>query len=53
MIIQRFFEWLNSLGEPIKDFIIEHGSNPIFWLGMFLAGVLVFSIVYGALHKNG
>ncbi len=45
-------DWLNEKVEPVKDFIMDQGSNPIFWLGMFLAGVLIFSIVYGALHKN-
>ena len=48
-IIDKLNEWV----KPFEDFFIEHGSNPLLWLGMFLAGVFIFLIVYGALHKNG
>jgi len=45
-------DWLNEKVEPVKDFILSQSGNPIFWLGLFLAGVLIFSIVYGTLHKD-
>ena len=43
---------LNEKLEPVKDFILSQSSNPFFWLGLFLAGVLVFSVVYGILHRD-
>jgi len=36
----------------IKEFFIEHGNNPLLWLGIFLLGLLVFELVFQALNKD-
>lgn len=51
-MILSIIDTLNKWVQPVEDFFLEHGSNPLLWLGLFLAGVLIFSIVYGALHKH-
>jgi len=43
--IKEFFE-------SIKSWIFEHGDNPFIWLGMFLLGLLIFWLAYGALNKD-
>ena len=47
-VINKLEQW----AEPFKNFVIEHGDNPIFFGGLFLAGVLIFAITYSALNKN-
>lgn len=44
-VIENFFG-------SIKDFIMENGNNPIFWLVIFFGGLIIFGLAYSALHKN-
>lgn len=48
-IIDKLNEWI----EPFKAWIMRNHGNPVMWLGFVLIGILVFSIVFGALHRNG
>lgn len=50
---------MNSIFNALKDFsmefrewIISNQRNPLFWLGLFLLGLLIFSLVYNALQKE-
>lgn len=43
---------LNELTETFRAWIIANSSNPILWIGLFVAGILVFFITYDALNKN-
>lgn len=38
--------------ENVKEFFIEHGHNPVLWLGIFLIGLLIFELVFQALNKD-
>lgn len=51
-MVLSIIDTLNEWVKPVEDFILKHGTNPFLWLGLFLTGVLIFSIVYGALHKD-
>ncbi len=48
-IIDKMNEWV----EPFKNWIMANHGNPIMWLGFVLIGIAVFSITFGALHRNG
>lgn len=48
-IIDKINEWV----EPFRNWVIANHSNPVMWLGFILIGILIFSITFGALHKNG
>ena len=48
-IIDRINEWV----EPFKNWVMTNHNNPIMWLIFVLIGILVFSAVFGALHRNG
>ena len=50
---------MNSIWNTIKEFsfafrewIIKNQSNPIFWMGLFLLGLLITSLIYNALQKE-
>ena len=46
---------VDSINEAAKNFqgwIIEHGNNPVLWVGLFFLGLLIFYITYNALHKD-
>ncbi len=43
--IEKFFD-------KVKDFIVTNGENPIFWLILFFAGIGLFLLTYGVLHKD-
>ncbi len=45
-------EAINNFFGGIKDFILEQGENPWFWLILFFAGIGLFFVVYNALHRN-
>ncbi|MCI9586166.1 MAG: hypothetical protein HFH45_06010 [Bacilli bacterium] len=47
-IIDKLNEWI----EPAKAFIENNHSNPILWVALFLIGLAVFALTYGALNKN-
>ena len=48
-IIDTINEWI----EPFKRFVNKYHDNPVMWLLFFLIGLAIFSIVFGALHRNG
>jgi hypothetical protein len=47
-VISTLEKWV----EPFKQFILDNSTNPLLWVGLFLGGVLIFFITYGALNKN-
>lgn len=47
-----FIDWLEKTFEPVKEWIISQHDNPLFWIGVFIAGIVVFGIVYSALQKE-
>ncbi len=48
-IVDTIDEWI----EPFKKFIDRNYSNPMMWFGFILLGLFIFSVVFGALHRNG
>lgn len=54
--IGKFFEpmvtWFNETTEPVKEFFIDNGHNPILWIGIILVGLFLFEIVFKALNKD-
>ena len=47
-IIDKLNEWV----EPFHAWLDNNHSNPFLWLGLFLAGLAVFFMTYGALSKE-
>ena len=45
-------DWLKQTSENLKDFIINHNTNALLWIGIFFGGVIIFALTYKALHKN-
>lgn len=43
---------LKEFSFTFRDWIIDNQRNPLFWLGLFLLGVLVASLLYNALQKE-
>lgn len=43
---------INEGAKKFQDWIIANGSNPLLWIGLFFGGLLIFYIVYNALHKD-
>ena len=48
-IIDTLEEWIS----PFKNFIMKNHDNPIMWFLFLLCGIALFSVVFGALHRNG
>lgn len=49
---QTFYEWLENLVQPLRDWIIDNHQNPFLWVGLVLVGLAAFGIGYNALHKD-
>ena len=47
-IIEKLEQWM----EPVKEFILKHGSNPLLWIVLLALGIFVFVTVYQALQKE-
>ena len=45
-------EGLNNLMNPVKEFMAEHGDNPLVWFAIIGIGILVFFWTYSALQKE-
>ena len=48
-IVDKLNEWI----EPFKNFVMKYHDNPMMWLAFVLIGIFAFSVVFGALHRNG
>lgn len=45
-------ESINKTFEGLKNFVVEKGENPVFWIVAFFLGIALFWFTYGALHKD-
>lgn len=52
MQVLNFISWLEERMKPVKEWITSQHDNPIFWIGIFIAGIVIFGIVYSALQKE-
>ena len=46
-------ETLEGWVETFRNFIIDHHSNPVLWVGIIGIGIALFGFVYNSLSKNG
>ena len=53
MAVLKVVDTINKWIEPFKGFISKHHDNPLLWLGLFLGGIAIWSVVFGILHQNG
>ena len=51
-MILTISETIKNWAEDFKEFVIEQGENPLFWIIAFFLGIVIFWITYGALHKD-
>lgn len=50
-MILNLFENLEKISDRFRDWIINN-SSPLLMMGLFLGGLLIFSIAWRALHKH-
>lgn len=46
------FDWLTEIANQFRRWILHNGHNPLFWAGLFLAGLVIFGLVYNTLNKH-
>lgn len=51
-MILSIIDTLNEWSEELREVMIKVGDNPLFWLGAFFLGLIVFLITYNVLNKN-
>ena len=51
-MILGVWEKLGEISEVAKDWVLAHQSDPAFWIGLVILGLLVFSVTYNELHKE-
>lgn len=49
---QTFYEWLDNLVDPARQWLIANHNNPFLWVGLFLLGLIAFGVLYNTLHKE-
>lgn len=50
--MSKIIEVIQNAAESFKNFIIDNGSNPILWIVLFFAGILLFFFTFNALNKH-
>lgn len=45
-------KWLEEVSDKFKGWVLNNGSNPIFWTILFFLGIFIFWITYRALTRN-
>ena len=43
---------LNEWSEAIKGYMIKHDQSVILYTGLFMAGLLIFALVFNSLNKE-
>lgn len=51
-MVLNIVDSLNKWSNELKEMMIVVGDNPLFWLGAFVFGLIVFSITASILNKN-
>lgn len=56
MVLFNIIDELNKLTEKMQEFMKKNMgssfSNPIFWIGILVVGILLFHFTYNALQKE-
>lgn len=50
-MVLSLWENLEKISDNFRDWIIEN-SSPALMIGLFLGGLLIFSLAWKALHKH-
>ena len=45
-MILDIWENINKVADNFKDWIIEHSTSPILWVGLFFLGILIPFFIY-------
>lgn len=51
-MILGIWEYLEKTSASFREWIIQNQSNPILWIGLVLAGLIVFMVTYNALQTE-
>lgn len=43
---------INEFLKDVKDFFVENSRNPFLWVAIILVALLIFEVVFRALHKD-
>lgn len=52
MVLFDIVKELEKISDKIQDIMRGNEASPLFFLGIFIVGLLVFKLTYGALNKN-
>lgn len=51
-MVLTIMDSINKAFEGVKNFVVEKGENPLFWIVAFFLGVAIFWLTYSALHRD-
>ena len=46
------FKTLKEWSDKLEEWLLKNYGNPLLWVGIVLAGILFFKIMFGALNKD-
>ncbi len=46
--IKNIEEWLS----PFRAWFADNSKNPLFWVGYFILGMIIFTVTYKALNRD-
>lgn len=50
-MVLSIMDTINEVAEGFKNWIIDNGTNPLLYIGLFFLGIFVFVATYRALNK--
>ena len=51
-MILGLWEKINEWSEAVKGFMIKNDQSVILYTGLFMAGLLIFALVFNSLNKD-
>lgn len=41
---------IEKMIKPFKNWVLDNSDNPLFWLGIVIAVLIIFGVAYTAVH---
>lgn len=51
-MVLTIWENIEKFLVDVKQFFIDHTHDPVLWIGIIIVGLIIFEIVFQALHKE-
>ncbi len=52
LFFKDIYKWLEDIGEQMKEFVVDHGDNPLFWAFLIIGFFSIITFAAQSLRKD-